>query len=323
MKEKLYFKPDGTLRVLMISDIQEVVSCDPRSPKCYRELVVQTKPDLIIWGGDNIDGRKMKTADELRAYLDIFASINEEAGIPWMHVFGNHDYDMDISPCEQSAIYAEYPHCISGISPENVPGVTNYVIPIYSVSSEKPAYAIYAFDSMHKEAELRPGVSFESMKLANRPAVNRKWEPLRFEQLMWYWNTSKQLEAEAGKQIKALAVMHVPPHEISMITDNPDDCGTQGFWDEAIQCGIVNSGFFAAALERGDVECIASGHLHRDTVEGTYAGIRMCLDACAGFRPGGFDDRRGGRIFEITEYGIAETKMIPYSSFMSVEKESE
>ena len=51
----------------MVSDIQEGPSIDPRAPECYRKLVEHTRPDFIIWGGDNIDGRKAKTADELRA----------------------------------------------------------------------------------------------------------------------------------------------------------------------------------------------------------------------------------------------------------------
>lgn len=317
MSSKLFFKKDGSFRILMVSDIQEALGGDPRSPVCYRKLVARTSPDLIIWGGDNIDGRKMKTADELRAYLDIFAAVNEDAGIPWMHIYGNHDYDMDITPLEQSAIYAEYPHCISGLSPEGVPGVSNYMIPVYDPADGKPAYAIYAFDSMHKKPVLRPGVSFESMQLPEMRNEFRKWEPLKFEQLMWYWNTSKALENEVGKTVRAMAVMHVPLHESCLVCDNPAECETSGNYDQKMQSGILNSGFFATALERGDVECIAAGHLHKDDFDGKYCGIHLCLDACAGFLPGGIDERRGGRVFDIGLDGSFATEMITYASFLS------
>ena len=69
MAETLKFRHDGSFRILMVSDIQEGPSIDPRAPECYRKLVEHTRPDFIIWGGDNIDGRKAKTADELLWFL--------------------------------------------------------------------------------------------------------------------------------------------------------------------------------------------------------------------------------------------------------------
>lgn len=320
MQKKLFFSNKKYFRVLMVSDLQEIVDCDPRSIRCYAELVDRTRPDLIVWGGDNIDGRKMKTAAELRAYLDIFTAPAERAGIPWMHIYGNHDYDMDITPAEQSAIYATYPHCISGISPEGVPGVSNYAVPVFDPETEKPAFVLYALDTGYKFVPVRAYVPFEEMQLENNEYPCKKWDFIRFEQLLWYWNTSKALEAEAGAPVPAMAVMHVPPYELARVEMNPEATGMRGSVEQKLQSSVLNSGVFSAMLERGDVRCIAAGHLHKDTVEGVYAGIRLCLDGCGGFLCGGNDSLRGGRVFDVSRDGSIVTEMIPYASFTDVSK---
>lgn len=312
-KIPLTFRADGHFRILMVSDIQETTDYDPRTPDSLRALIRKADPDLVIWGGDNADGRYLKTEPELREYLAVMAAPMEEAGIPWMHVYGNHDYDIEVSPERQSQVYAECAHNISGTSPDGVPGMTNYAIPVLDPASGKPAYVVYAFDTMHKEAELRPGVTTaELLSLPEKWRVMRKWEPLRFEQLMWYWNTSNELEAECGRTVPALAVMHVPPYEFHLVVENPAETGLRGETDEKLQCGVLNSGVFAAMLERGDVNVIAAGHLHADTFDATFAGIRCCLDGCGGWKPKSKDDRRGGRLFDVTLDGKVETEMIRY-----------
>jgi hypothetical protein len=137
---------------------------------------------------------------------------------------------------------------------------------------------------------------------------------------MWYWNTSKQLEAQEGHTVRALAVMHVPPHEMYTCIDNPEETKFKGIHDESFQCGVLNPGLFATMMERGDVDIIAAGHLHRDTFEVEYGGIRMCLDGCGGFSPKSHDDRRGGRVFDICEDGSFETEFIPYMNLMDISK---
>ena len=320
MKHTLKFHPNGKFRILMVSDIQEAVEYDERTVPALRKLIAETNPDLVIWGGDNCDGRYLKTREELDNYLKIFTAPMEEKQIPWMHVYGNHDYDVDVPAAEQHDMYQAYPYCISGRSPEGVPGVSNYAVPILAHDSYHVAYCVYAFDTMHKNPELRPGVTTDDLLIPNRPKSFRKWDIVRFEQLMWYWNTSKQLEAQEGHTVRALAVMHVPPHEMYTCIDNPEETKFKGIHDESFQCGVLNPGLFATMMERGDVDIIAAGHLHRDTFEVEYGGIRMCLDGCGGFSPKSHDDRRGGRIFDICEDGSFETEFIAYQNLVDITK---
>lgn len=307
----LKFRPDGTFRVLMVSDIQDVPQHNEKTPAALAALIDSVKPDLVVWGGDNCDGRKVFTEEELRDYLKVFSAPMENAGIPWMHVYGNHDHDCAVPDLRMSELYSECPHCISGVSPDGVPGVSNYAVTVDGGSGE-PALVIYAFDTHNKNPELRPGVTTESLLVPNRSNNLRKWDIIRFEQIMWYWNYSCELEKRYGRKIPAMAVMHVAPHEIQLTMDNPGECSFTGYHDELMQMGVLNSGVFAAMLQRGDVNVIAAGHSHQDDVNGVFGGIRLCLDGCAGYHPKGREECRGGRVFDFSVDGTHTTHMVTY-----------
>lgn len=318
-KHTLRFREDGSFRILMVSDIQEKLDYDPRTLAGLEALMDAAEPDLVILGGDNVDGRKLKPYDDFVRYMDIFTAPMEKRGIPWMHVFGNHDYDTDVSGEEMQRVYEAYPHCISSHS-EGIPGVTNYMIPVFAPDSDRIEYAVYAFDSQYKDRTRRPGVRCEDLMLPVREKHYKKWEPIYFEQQLWYWKLSHELEEREGHLVRAMAVMHVPPHEIMMAVNNPEQTGCTGFDDEKFQCPVINSGVFSTMLERGDIEIIAAGHLHKNTTSGVYGGIRMTLDASAGFSIDGEDERRGGRIFNIYRDGTHETHMIYCKDLIDIEK---
>lgn len=318
IKRTLRFNENGKFKILMISDIQETMNYDFRTVKGMEAMIDIEKPDLVILGGDNCDGRKVKLKEELEEYLKIFTAPMENRSIPWIHVYGNHDYDIDVPVSEQNEIYCAYPNCISGRSPDGVPGVSNYATHILAHDSDRVAYCIYAFDTMHKNPEFRGGITTEELMVPERPKCYKKWDFIRFEQQMWYWNHSKELEKSEGHIVKALAFMHVPPHEMYLCINNPEETQLKGESEETLQCSVLNSGIFATMLQRGDVDIIAAGHLHKDTVDAVYGGIRLCLDGCAGFSPKSFDHCRGGRIFDINEDGTYTTRWIAVQDLIDI-----
>lgn len=83
---------------------------------------------------------------------------------------------------------------------------------------------------------------------------------------------------------------------------------------EVMKIGMFNSGIFSVILQRNDIRCIACGHSHNNCFEGDFCGIKMCLDACAGYSPYGTDELRGGRMFEIDENDTTKinTYMVHY-----------
>ncbi len=85
----------------------------------------------------------MKIEEELRKYLAIFSAPMESRKIPWAHVFGNHDIEID--DISKTKIYEEYEYCISKHT-ENIYGTTNFVLPIKHSNKDEIAFTIWGLD---------------------------------------------------------------------------------------------------------------------------------------------------------------------------------
>ena len=305
MKQPLQFTEEGIFRVLMLSDIQESVNYDERSLKSVCALLDEAKPNLVIWGGDNCFGPEMHSLEDVKAFLDVFAAPMEVRGIPWGHVFGNHDHDVPGDIQLHQALYEAYPMHVSGHTDETVSGVTNFLLPIYDHNGQRPVFHVWGLDSNNMAEEmdhlLPEGRMETAAKLPNNPLSVGRWGTVFFDQLMWYWNTSCQQEKTWGGKIPGLLCMHIAPHEFTMARANPELCVKNGQFTENLDPAVLNSGLFSAVLQRGDIRTISCGHTHMNDFEAEYCGIRLCWDACAGYRCYGIDALRGGRLFEIRE----------------------
>ena len=71
----------------------------------------------------------------------------EATGIPFVVVFGNHDYEAPISIREQVKIFESYDNCLAVSFGKNSTEDGAFVLPIYPKGSELPAMALYFFDS--------------------------------------------------------------------------------------------------------------------------------------------------------------------------------
>lgn len=312
LKHELRFNSDGNFKILMMSDIQETLNYDKRTLISIDKLVEAQKPDLVILGGDNCDGTVLKTEEELRKYLNIFSTPMENRKIPWAHVFGNHDHDIEVDDIRKTKIYEEYKYCISKHT-EDIYGTTNFVLPIKHSNKDEIAFNIWGLDTnnLMTSADIKIDKNINLMK---RPSMSCRWDILHFEQLMWYWNSSIEFEKYCNRKINGILFMHIPPYEFQYIVENPEYTNAKGNMKEVMKIGMFNSGIFSTVLQRNDIKCIACGHSHNDCFEGDFCGIKMCLDACAGYRPYGTDELRGGRIFEINENNTnnINTYMIHY-----------
>ena len=120
LKEALYtkcplrFDQDGKFRILMVSDIHGGIGYEKeKTVRAMQALVDEAKPQLVILGGD-IAGPgtiHVENEDQLRSLLDDISSPMEKAGIPWAHVYGNHDNNFGLSNERQQVVYESYPHC--------------------------------------------------------------------------------------------------------------------------------------------------------------------------------------------------------------------
>lgn len=310
-KQPLRFNEEGKFRVLMLSDIQESLEYDPRTLYAMDKIVEAAKPDLVVLGGDNENGKKFGTAEEFKRYLDIFTAPMESRKIPWAHVFGNHDYDPPVSAMDKQLAFESFEYCVSKHTEGDVDGISNFVLPVYCHGSKRIGLAVWGLDSGHTKDEL---LSMHGGEHPNacppvRSVNTSNWDVVRFTQQMWYWESSCEIEAVNGGKPEGLLVVHIAPHEIQLIKDNPEALGCKGEVCENMRLGVFNSGLFSTVFQRGDIHTIASAHCHKNTIEGEYCGIRLCLDGSIGFSAYGLEESRGGRLFVYDEDGSSETSL--------------
>lgn len=304
-KHPLRFGTDGKFRILMVSDIHGGVGYDEmRTLRAMEALVEHTSPDLVLMGGDVAGPGSIHVAnrEELRQLLDGLVDPMERRGIPWAHVYGNHDDNFGLRNADQQPVYESYPHCVSKTGPEDVSGVSNYALPVWDQAGEEVLFNVFALDTHHGMPEFRSefGLGDEVAPIEPTGLENEDESPLRFDQVAWYYQTSKAIEEYAGHKVPALMYMHFPLPEHRMVDLHREECGFEGIRRSPICCSRLNSGLFSACLQRGDVKAIFCGHDHRNDFSGVYCGIRLGFDGYLSYCACHDEELRGGRLFEIS-----------------------
>lgn len=228
-KRPLRFDTDGKFRILMVSDIHGGVGYDEmRTVRAMQALVDCTKPYLVLLGGD-IAGPgtiHVSNKEELKVLLDGLVAPMEQAGIPWAHVYGNHDDNFGLPDSEAQTVYERYPYCVSKTGPADVSGVSNYVLPVWDETGENILFNVFALDSQHKMDEFRAefGLGENVVPIDLVGMENEDESPIRFDQVNWYYQTSKAMEAHAGHKIPALMYTHFPLPEHRIVALRPEEC---------------------------------------------------------------------------------------------------
>ncbi|MDD2269558.1 MAG: metallophosphoesterase family protein [Eubacteriales bacterium] len=331
-KKPLTFNSDGKFRIMLFSDLHGVPNHDPRLKRGITAMVEAEKPDLVFFNGDQMYG--LETHEQVQNYLEDVTEVLEKNNIPWAHVYGNHDSEAGLSRDEQQKIYESFPNCLSKRGPDDIGGVGNFSLPIMSSDKCKIAFCIWGLDSREYIGAFDDEFSIKATNgyktVLPKPFYNGTYYDLiRFEQVMWYYNSSKELEKHNGAKIPALMFFHIALPEHKLIHLNPVETAMTGDFNEQVCCAETNSGMFTAVLQRGDVKGIYVGHDHNNNYEGTYAGVRLGFDGAMGFNSYGMDGEtetersscRGCRIFEINESDCAnyKTRFIKVNDYINVE----
>ena len=302
----LRFGAGGTFKICVFSDLHETADYDPRSYAALDGIIEREQPDLVLLGGDIWNGTLDRPIEELRAFLDVFTAPMEMRGIAWAHVLGNHDHGYAFGDDAYQALFESYAHCVSShtTAEMGVDGVSNFVLPIRSHDGSRIAFAVWGLDT-HNLSDglvLRNGVNLrQGHRVPSLITGTSHWDFVHFNQLRWYYTASEELEALNGAPVDALMIMHAAPLEYGICMDNPAAVGMVGDMEETLYSGSLNSGVVATALQRGDIRAMVCGHMHADTFAADYCGIKLCFDGSIGYRTGGRDGLRGGRVFEISE----------------------
>ena len=265
---------DGKFRILCFSDSHGRKDFDRRVVRDIEAITEGTKPDLVLFLGDNVWRDGAEGEDTVRAFMTAVTKPLADRNIPWAHVFGNHDMESGFETKDQQRVYETIPGCISAAGPEDIAGEV-----LESCGLPRDAKA----------------------KLPDPLHVSSGYDAVKFTQQMWYWNESLRLEKENGRKIPGLMTLHMAFPEYALLYKNVQETGFRGTGREGVGSGPVNSGFFATMLQRGDIKTVVAGHDHINDWEGTYLGIHLTYDAGIGYDGYCHGDLRGGRIVEVTE----------------------
>lgn len=307
----LRFK-DGKFRVLCVSDVHGVKDFDKRAVRDLEAIVQKAKPDLVLFLGDNVWHDGAENEETLRTFMSALIAPLNERNIPWAHVFGNHDAEKGFPVKEQQPVYESLPGCLSSAGPADISGTGNWVLQVKQEHGEKTVFNIWGLDSGRGIGEFLEDYGFERdarlAKLEDPLYVSSGYDVIRFDQIMWYWNTSRQIEAENGNKVPGMMVFHIAVPEYVLPYRNPAQTKFKGTMRETVGSGPVNTGLFATLVQRGDVKTVVCGHDHINDTEGEYLGIKLTYDAGLGYDGYCAGDLRGGRIVEIDESDPWHTK---------------
>ncbi len=304
LKKELRFK-NGKFRILCVSDFHGVVNFDRRLTRDLSAILDSAKPDLVLILGDTVWGDAADSPESIEAFLKEVIPCIEDRKIPWAHVFGGHDDERGITNEVQEKIYESFEYCLSKRGPADVSGVGNYVLPVKSSDGEKIVYNVWGLDSHDNAGEFADEFGLQKdrwwLYLPDNFSLDSHYDTFRFDQLMWYWNSSKELENYAGHKIPGLMVCHMPLPEYILCYKNVAQTVYRGTRREHCGCNMINSGMFSTLVQRGDVRTFICGHDHINDYEGTYCGVKLAYDAGLNYDGYCDDDLRGGRIVDIDE----------------------
>jgi len=273
LKEQIYalrndtlrYSENGTFKIVQFTDnhynsVKSTVDNEP-CKNLMKKIIDEEQPDLVVFTGDLVSG---DCADHKKWIAECIKTVIDKKQ-RWALTWGNHDSEGETSRSELMEMVINLPYSLCKMGPENIEGVSNYVLPVYGCKSNKVENVLYFLDS---NARTQTNVGGED------------W--IRPNQIAWYRSISEQFKKENnGKPVPSVAFFHIPVPEFKLAWD----LGLcKGHQYETPCCPTINSGFFAAALEQGDIKGMIVGHDHANDYEGTLCGIRLCYGRVTGYR---------------------------------------
>ena len=323
---RLNFGDDGRFTVLILSDLQDTQFTTELVVSGETHVLQDYPADLIVLLGDQLEGPSpvLRLGDGAKNCEDTLRTLLapvEATGIPFVVVFGNHDYEAPISIREQVKIFESYDNCLAVSFGKNSTEDGAFVVPIYPKGSELPAMALYFFDS-------------------GSYLANGDYDTVSAEQVAWYNEQSAAFRAANDNQaLPSAAFCHIPVPEVyQLLTEVPK--GTKGALkgvgvgkgkyyvpnETAIFTGEVNEapcpssenyGLFDAYLANGDMFLTVNGHDHINSFIGSVEGVDIANAPGSSYTSYGAEDTRGVRLFRFSEHNVRdyETLHVLYSDY--------
>lgn len=272
---------DGKFKILVTTDLH-LWDEKPLIEKALSMLakhIAAEKPDLVLFTGDVIL-TDFQQIDSIQ-----FARFMEKIGVYWAIVFGNHEAreEKEYHKYFMLKNIVGFPHCLSKFGDMSLFGYGNFAINIMN-SDNSIKQSIFMFDSGRDVNEKY----FAEHKVS---AGTKGYDFLKNNQINWYRNSVKKLEAEHGK-FKSMMMMHIPLceyKEVMELDENEQYVPTgkaeilYGGMYESVGCSQFNSGMFDTVLELGSTQAIFAGHDHINDFCAKYKGVYLVYAQCDGY----------------------------------------
>lgn len=281
MKFELKFDKNAHFKIVQFTDIHwhNGELPDQKSAALMESIVSAEAPNLIVLTGDILSGGGCH--DAVKSLKQI-VQVLERCGIPWAAVFGNHDDEGTADRHELMAVMQKSELSLVEPGPEEISGIGNYVLAIHETNECIPAALLYFVDSG----------SYAPTDIGGYDWIKR-------DQIEWFLSASSKYTVSAGHPLPALAFFHIPIPEYDEVWDFHTCYGVKY---EDICAPRINTGFFAALHEAGDVIGTFVGHDHINDFEGELHGIHLCYGRATGYNTYGKDGfPRGARVIELQE----------------------
>lgn len=275
-QKQLSFK-DGKFKIVQFTDIHwdQKSQKSARTAESIRSVLRAERPDVAMLTGDVVTAQP--ALDGWKSVIAIF----EGEKTPFSVMMGNHDGEM-MPKGEIYDLLLQSPYFIGEKGPENVHGVGNHVVPVYSSDGKSRAALLYCFDS-NDYPTLKDYGTYD-------------W--IHFDQVAWYREQSARFTNEnGGKPLPALAFFHIPLLEYNDVMATETVLGRK---EEGVASPKINTGLFASMLEMKDVMSLFVGHDHDNDYMGMLNNVGLAFGRVSGWDAYGKFER-GGRVIELRE----------------------
>ncbi len=320
----LKFDKNGEFKIMHICDCQDGYPAVDTMLKFIDAALKEYQPDIVVLGGDNTTGPKETKAQAIEELCKVFVD-NETY---FTLVFGNHDREQGYENDELLPMYQLYGkgYCLAYDEVPALHGTATHNLPVMSSDGTKVKFNLWMFDSgSHYIDENGKDLGI--------------YDCVREDQIKWYQEESKALEALAGGKVPSLAFQHIVVGEVyeALFHESLVDLGVltrkangkiYSFFPrtENIQEGFLfefpcpsekNHGQFDALVERGDVLAMFFGHDHINSYTTELDGIKIINTPGVTFDAYGNDIVRGVRMITVKENDPTkfETEVVTVSQF--------
>ena len=316
-------------RILQLTDMQIIDSAQRRTPdriseekiaywsterakpNCYdhiRDLVAQSRPDLILVTGDIVYGEFDDSGRIQKEFTDLLGSF----AIPWAPVFGNHDNECAVGIDWQCDLYENAPYSL--FCRGNCTGFGNYSVGlVYHGALIRVLYLIDTHGCGHAhspEAKIKAG-----------------FYP---DQIDWLRTTANRIAEKIGKRVPSFAAYHIPTPEFALAELEKYGAGSTDYYTLGVHKNATD-GDFGAKYEKykccgeGDmtpfwnacgVDGVFIGHCHMNNTSILYNGVRLTFGLKTGVYDYYTNGQLGGTVIQCEESGAFEvrhiTTLVPY-----------